>query len=95
MIATEKALATALKNIGITLHIIGVGSVSGSPREYSTAKANYFYGKAEEDVKEWFAKIDQMIEVNNVANRRRVTVAAIHLRDVTANWYEADKANIN
>ena len=46
MFATEKALAAALKDIGTALHIIGAGPASGSPREYSMAKANYFYGKA-------------------------------------------------
>jgi len=40
-------------------------------------------------------KIDQMIEVNNMTDGRRVIVAAAYLRDVTANWYEADKGNIN
>ncbi len=52
MSATEKALAAALKNIGTALHTIGVGSASGLSREYSTAKVNYFYGKAGEDVEE-------------------------------------------
>jgi len=52
MIATEKALAAALKDIGIALHTIGTEPASGSAREYSMAKANYFYGKAEEDVEE-------------------------------------------
>jgi len=46
-------------------------------------------------VKEWFAEIDRMIEANNVANGRKVVVAAAHLRDVAAEWYETDKANIN
>ena len=35
-----------------------------------------------------------MIEANNVAVRRRVTVVAAHLRNAAADWYEADKANI-
>ncbi len=35
-----------------------------------------------------------MIEVNNVADGRRVAVVAVHLRDAAAEWYEADKANI-
>src|SRR6266542_1322549 len=35
-----------------------------------------------------------MIEANNVADGRRVAVAAAHLRDVVAEWYETDKANI-
>jgi len=35
-----------------------------------------------------------MIEANNVADRRRIAVAAAHLRNATAEWYEADKANI-
>jgi len=35
-----------------------------------------------------------MIEVNNVADGRRVAVAAAHLRDAAAEWYETDKANI-
>src|SRR6266540_4024260 len=94
MTATEKALAAALKDISTALYTIGAGSAPGSAREYSTAKANYFYDKAEEDVEEWLAEIDQMIEVNNVADGRRVAVAAAYLRDVAAEWYEADKANI-
>ncbi len=49
---TEKALAAALKDISTALHTIGAGLASGPPREYSTAKANYFYGKAEKDVEE-------------------------------------------
>ncbi len=36
-----------------------------------------------------------MIEANNVADRRRVAVAAAHLRDAAAKWYETDKVNIN
>ncbi len=36
-----------------------------------------------------------MIEANNVADGRRVAVAATYLRDTAAEWYEADKANIN
>ncbi len=91
MSATEKALATALKDIDTALHIIGAGSALRSPREYSTAKANYFYGKAGE---EWLAEINQMIEANNVTDGRRVAVAAVHLRDATAEWYKTDKANI-
>ena len=94
MTVTEKALAAALKDIGTALHTIGVGPVSGPPREYSTAKANYYYGKAEEDVEKWLAKIDRMIEANNVADGKRVVVAAAHLRDAAAEWYETDKANI-
>ena len=58
MSVTEKALAATLKDIGITLYIIGVGSALGPPRKYSIVKANYFYDKAEKDVEEWLAKID-------------------------------------
>ena len=94
MTATEKALATVLKNIGTAFHTIGAGPASGPAREYSTAKTNYYYGKAGEDVEEWLAEIDQMIEANNVADEKRVAVAAAHLRDVAAEWYETDKANI-
>src|SRR6266511_2456816 len=36
-----------------------------------------------------------MIEANNVADGRKVAVAAAHLRDAAAEWYETDKANIN
>jgi len=36
-----------------------------------------------------------MIEANNVADGRKVAVAATHLRDAAAEWYETDKANIN
>ena len=35
-----------------------------------------------------------MIEANNMADRRRIAVAAVYLRDVVAEWYETDKANI-
>jgi len=52
MTVTEKALIAAFKDIGTALHTIGAGSASGSPRKYSTTKANYFYGKAGEDVEE-------------------------------------------
>ena len=58
MTATEKALAAALKDISTTLHTIGAGPASGSAREYSTAKVNYYYGKAEEDVEEWLTELD-------------------------------------
>ena len=94
MTATEKALAAALKDIGTALYTIGAGLAPGPPREYSTAKANYYYGKAGEDIEEWFAELDRMIEANNVADGRRVAVAAAHLRDTAAEWYETDKANI-
>ncbi len=92
---TEKALAAALKDIGTVLHTIGIRLASGPARKYSMAKANYFYGKAGEDIEEWLAEIDQMIEANNVADERRVAVAAVHLRDAAAEWYETDKVNIN
>ncbi len=95
MSTIEKALAAALKDIGTALHTIGAGLAPGPAREYSTVKTNYYYGKAEEDVEEWLAEIDRMIEANNVADRRRVAVAAAHLRDAAAEWYETDKANIN
>ncbi len=52
MSTIEKAFAVILKNIGIALHTIGAGLASGLPREYSIAKANYFYDKAEENIKE-------------------------------------------
>ena len=52
MTATEKVLAAALKDISTALHTIDAGSAPGLVREYSTAKANYYYGKAEEDVEE-------------------------------------------
>ncbi len=52
MITIEKVLAAALKDIGTALHTIGAGPASGPAREYSTAKANYYYGKAGEDVEE-------------------------------------------
>ncbi len=94
MTAIKKVLAAALKDIGNILYMIGVGSASGSLREYSMAKVNFFYSMAEEDMKEWLAKINRMIEVNNVTLGRRVAVVAAHLRDIVADWYEADKANI-
>ena len=49
---TEKALAAALKDIGTALHTIGAGLAPGPAREYSIAKANYYYGKAGENVEE-------------------------------------------
>ncbi len=52
ILMTKKALAVVLKNIDITLYIIGAGPVSGPPREYSIVKANYFYSKVGKDVKE-------------------------------------------
>ncbi len=52
MLAIEKALTTTLKDIGTAFHTIGAELAPGSLREYSTAKANYFYGKAREDVEE-------------------------------------------
>src|SRR6266542_490785 len=95
MTATEKALAAALKDIGTALHTIGAGPGLAPAREYSTAKANYYYGNAGEDIEEWLAELDRMIEANNVADGRKVAVAAAHLRDAAAEWYETDKANIN
>ena len=52
MMVTEKVLAAALKDISTAFHMIGAGPAPGSAREYSTAKANYYYGKAGEDVEE-------------------------------------------
>ncbi len=52
MTVTEKALAAALKDIGTALHTISAGLALGSAREYSTVKANYYYGKAGENVEE-------------------------------------------
>ncbi len=49
MTATEKALAAILKDIGTALHTIGAEPTPELAREYSTAKANYFYNKAGED----------------------------------------------
>src|SRR6266511_291305 len=84
MTATEKALAAALKDIGTALHTIGAGPGPAPAREYSMAKANYYYGKAGEDIEEWLAELDRMIEANNIADGRRVAVAAAHLRDAAA-----------
>ncbi len=94
MIATKKVLAVALKNIDTALHTIGTGSAPELVRKYSTAKANYFYDKAGEDIEEWLAEIDRMIEANNVADGRRVAVATAYLRDAAAEWYETDRINI-
>ena len=88
-------LATVLKDIGNTFNVLGVELASGSQREYSIAKSNYFYEKAGKDIEEWLAKMNRMLEANNVADRRRVAVAVTHLRDVMADWFEVDKANIN
>ncbi len=85
---------TALKDISTALHIIGAELASGSLKEYSTAKANFFYSKAGEDVEEWLAKINWIIETNNVTLGRRVVIVAAYLRNTAADWYEADKANI-
>ena len=105
MTATEKALAAILKNIGNVLNVLSAGSASELQWKYSIAKSNYFYGKAGEDVKEWLIEIDRMLEANNVTDGRKVVVkrefmlevmvAAIHLKDVVADWFEADKGNIN
>ncbi len=84
MSVTEKALAAILKNIGTAFHTIGVRLALGPSREYSIVKTNYFYGKAGKDIEEWLAKIDWMIEANNMADGRRVAVAAAYLRDVVA-----------
>ena len=59
MSVTEKALAAALKDIGIAFHMIGAGLAPELLREYSIVKANYFYSKAGEDIEEWLAEIDQ------------------------------------
>ncbi len=88
-------LAATLKDIGNTLNVLGAGPASGLQREYSIAKSNYFYSKTGEDIEEWLAKMDWMLAANNVIDRRRVAVAAAHLRDVAADWYEANKVNIN
>jgi len=85
MTATEKALAAAFKDIGNAFNVLGIGSALEPYREYSTVKSNYFYNKAGEDVEKWLAKIDRILEVNNVINGRKVIVAAAHLRD-TANY---------
>ena len=95
MIAIKKTFIAALKNIGTAFYTIGMKLTLGLFREYNIAKANYFYGKAGEDIKEWLAKIDQMIEVNNMDAERRVVVAAAYLRNVAADWYETDKENIS
>ena len=58
MTATEKALAAALKNIGTALHTIGAGPAPEPAKEYSIAKANYYYDKVGEDVEEWLTEID-------------------------------------
>jgi len=52
MLITEKALAITLKDIGTAFHTIGAGLAPELSRKYSTVKANYFYSKAGEDVKE-------------------------------------------
>jgi len=36
-----------------------------------------------------------MIETNNMTDSKRVAVVAVYLRDAAADWYKADKANIN
>ena len=84
MTATEKALAAILKDISNTLNVLGARLASRSQREYSTAKSNYFYGKVGEDIEEWLAKMNRMLEANNIADGKRVAVTVTHLRDTTA-----------
>ncbi len=36
-----------------------------------------------------------MLEANNMTDGRKVVVAAAHLRDAAADWFEIDKVNIN
>src|SRR6266498_1902506 len=95
MIVTEKVLAAAFKVIGNAFNVLDAGLASRLQREYSIVKSNYFYDKAEKDVEEWLAEIDRMLEVNNVTDRKKVAVAAAHLRDAAADWFKADKININ
>ncbi len=52
MTITEKALTAILKDIDTAFYTISAGLASGPPREYSIAKINYFYSKAEEDIEE-------------------------------------------
>ncbi len=35
-----------------------------------------------------------MIEANNIFMKKRVVIAAAHLRNIAADWYKIDKANI-
>ncbi len=58
MTTTEKALVATFKDIGNVLNVLDVGLALGSQQEYSTAKSNYFYGKAGKDVEKQLAKID-------------------------------------
>ena len=48
---TEKTLAAILKDISTILHMIRVESASGSFKEYSIVKANYYYSKVGEEIK--------------------------------------------
>jgi len=82
MITIEKALATVLKNINTTFHIIGIGLGSVSLRKYSIVKANYYYNKVGKDIEEWLAEINQIIKANNVAVERRIAVVAAYLRNI-------------
>ncbi len=84
MIATEKVLTAVLKDISNVLNVLGAGLASGPLREYSITKSNYFYGKVEKDVEEWLAEIDRILEANNMADRRKVAVVAVYLRDIMA-----------
>ncbi len=75
--------------------MIRVRLISGLFRNYSIAKANYYYSKVEENIKKWLAKIIQIIKANNITVERRMTVTIAYLRDIAINWYKVDKANIN
>ena len=95
MSITKKVFATILKDIGIAFHMIGIGSASKLFREYSIAKANYYYNKTEKNIKKWLVKIDQIIEANNVTIKRKVVVVVAYLKDIAVDWYKANKTNIN
>ncbi len=52
MSVIEKALAAVLKDISTAFYMISAVLALGSLKKYSTTKANYFYDKIGEDIKE-------------------------------------------
>ena len=72
----------------------GGAAVRGN-HELNLVKINPYHGRDDEDPVEWLESFEQAAAANQWPDNRKIEIAAGYLKDAAADWYRADRANIN
>ena len=64
-------------------------------RKDTYAKLSEYHGKSGEDVIAWCEEVERVAIANNWKDARIHMIVAAYLREVTADYYEEERANIN